>query len=196
MSKIRIIDCWREDFLTTTTDDTINQYVRMRSLTKDWRLLRAAYDWGASSDFSILVQRRKLSMVRADKEVDAGVDTLNLLFKTGALKIFEGCTEREKLIREIQEVKKGLTTRFQRGRNKQDDLVSALRYAVFGLSWNFEKIREMRAEETNFNWDHLKRLEERPEWQLRREERHKLAREEKEHYDEVKDIQEEFDSWN
>jgi len=95
------------------------------------------YDHSAK-DFHTFAIRRGLGFLKADKSKESGVATLNTLFKSGMLKLFDEDPEIEKLITEILSVKK--TTAKS---HAADDLLDALRYAAMAVPWDWSALEEI-----------------------------------------------------
>lgn len=129
-TKGRVFLGWRGDGLQTTAGDVLNKYIELKGdmvVTEQW------YDYSAK-DFGIISNRTGVPFNHAEKARDKGSQTLNTLFKTGALKIFDD-PELEKLCVEL------CNLRMDAEKTKaKDDFVDALRYACVKIPWNWEEI--------------------------------------------------------
>ncbi len=130
----------RMDGIVTTAQDVLEAYVQKKQEHQVTPVLQT-YDW-SSKDFHTFATRRGESFIKAEKDQEWGVGTLNTLFRTGVLKIFEGDPELEKLITEITSLK---ATTLKR--DAADDFVDALRYAVMAVPWDWSVLDEMKYDE-------------------------------------------------
>lgn len=134
-TKGRIIKLWRGDGQDTSSGDILRQYqVMKKSIGRN--PISACYDY-QSREFGITASRSREPFIQADKRRDAGEKTLNDLFAAGALTIDRTADDAQKLITELVSVPAGsklITRRFV------DDLVDALRYAVFQVPWDMGAI--------------------------------------------------------
>jgi hypothetical protein len=116
-TKGRVFKCWRGDGQVTTVSDLLGKYVELKGKIKP---VAQYYDW-ASKDFGLISDRWGEPFMPADKSRESGEKILNVLFKTGMLKIYK--TE-DKTIKN----------------NAKDDLVDSLRYAITRIPWDFSNI--------------------------------------------------------
>lgn len=131
----RIIKLWRGDGQDTSSGDILRQYQVMKKAIGR-NPISACYDY-QSREFGITASRSREPFIQADKRRDAGEKTLNDLFAAGALTIDKTADDAQKLITELVSVPAGsklITRRFV------DDLVDALRYAVFQVPWDMGAI--------------------------------------------------------
>lgn len=134
----RVYRARRMDGVLTTAQDVLDEYLRVRG--KIVPVLQT-YDW-SSKDFHTFASRRGISFQKAEKDQDWGVGTLNTLFKSGMLKIYDDDPELEKLITELMTLK---ATTLKR--DAADDLCDALRYAVMAVPWDWSALDEVSFDE-------------------------------------------------
>lgn len=143
--KARLIRGWRGDGVDTTAEDILNVY-RMMIATLPMPPVQTTYDW-AAKDLMTIASRMGLALVPAEKSHALGEHTLNTLFKTGALVLFEKPSDSElpfpeeylqtqKVIWELE----SLTHDTPKNRAKDDAIDGWLRYIVTKVPWNWEKI--------------------------------------------------------
>lgn len=132
----RVFLGWRGDGVTTTAGDVLDKYLELRGSRK----VTAAYYDHQAKDFFTIASRRGVPFLKADKARDAGEGLLNVLFKNGMLKIYDGeCKELAKLVTELMSLKNS-TPKPQ----AVDDFIDALRFAVTQIPWDFEAIRRKK----------------------------------------------------
>ena len=124
----RIFRARRMDGMVTTSEDALKEYIRVRG---DLRVVRQVYDF-SSKDFHTFATRMGEPFQKAEKDHELGFGTLDTLFKSGMLKIFEGDPELDKLITEICTLKKSTPKRIA-----ADDLIDAMRYNVVDVPWDW-----------------------------------------------------------
>lgn len=133
--KGRVVAVWRGDGQETSSGDILKRYQEMRA-ELGRQPMAACYDY-QSREFGITASRSKEPFIAADKRRDAGEKTVNDLFLSNALTIDEGIPDIQKLITELVSVpaaSKAITRKYV------DDLVDALRYAVFQVPWDMAAI--------------------------------------------------------
>jgi phage terminase large subunit-like protein len=134
-TEARVVRAWKGDKVLTTDMDV---YDKLLELVADAKISLTGifYDYHAK-DFSTIATRRGLAVTPADKRHDVGEKVLNVLFKHGALQIFE-LEETDALQYELS------TLLIETDKRKAlDDLCDALRYALTRLPWNWPKIGVM-----------------------------------------------------
>lgn len=128
--KLRVFKGRRLDGIETTSADSLKYYIEDRGKMS---VAVQTYDW-ASKDFGIISGRMGEPFVKANKDHVVGEDQMNILFKSGMLKIYR-CDENEKLVNEIMNVTNS-TSKTQ----ARDDFVDALRYTITAIPINYEAI--------------------------------------------------------
>lgn len=110
-----------------TSTDIIKKYQQLRGKLKT---ICAYYDW-AASDFKVHATRLGEAFEKAEKGHDIGEDTLNSLFKSGMLDIFN--------YEELEDLGWELSTLLMETpkRIAKDDYIDALRYAVTKIPWDW-----------------------------------------------------------
>lgn len=190
----RIFRCRRMDGVLTTAQDVLDEYIKIRGTLTP---VMQTYDW-SSKDFHTFADRRGEPFLKAQKDQEWGVTTMNTLFKSGMLKIMvdkdgeitDDGIELEKLVTEICSLK--ATTN---KRDAKDDLCDTVRYNVMSVPWDWSVLDEEVIDEVS----RLKQPIKAPpknEIDLRREFIFGESREEN-HYtelDEWNDLINEFDS--
>lgn len=116
----------------TTAEDILERYKMLRG--KDKPILQS-YDW-AAKDFYTHAARRGETFTPAEKAKAFGEDTLNSLFKSGKLKIFN-TTELQLLAHELSSLPKE-----QDKRHAVDDFSDALRYAISRIPFDWAGAKE------------------------------------------------------
>lgn len=126
----RIVQTWRGDHQETTAADILDQYRMMRGKIQ---IMQACYDY-QSREFGLLASRSGEPFIPADKARGAGEQTVNTLFKSGAL-VIEDHMDAGKLVTELMSLPAG-----DKNRSFQDDLADALRYVLLLVPWDYSKI--------------------------------------------------------
>jgi len=129
-TKGRVFKCWRGDGCITTASDLLEKYIELKGKMKP---VAQYYDW-ASKDFGVISERWGEAFMPADKSRESGEKILNVLFKTGMLKIYK-TEESLKLVHELENLSNKTIKN-----NSKDDLIDALRYAVTKIPWDFSNI--------------------------------------------------------
>lgn len=181
-----VFRAWRGDNIETTAGDTIDKWVEMK---RDLIITRTFYDWSAK-DLHTIAERQGEGLEAANKSHELGEDTLNTLFKSGALIIVnDDLGQTAKLSGE-------LTTLMQATAKMaaSDDLVDATRYACVSIPWNWEVIFK-RSGQVGVEFTPIQRPLTEAERQADeiRERRGECAPREKGEWDEIED---EIREWN
>ncbi len=124
----------RMDGAVTTAQDVLDEYVQVRGNITP---VLQTYDW-SSKDFHTFASRKGIPFQKAEKDVLWGVTTLNTLFKSGMLKIFDDDPELAKLVSEISTLKSDALKR-----HASDDLVDSLRYACMSVPWDWTALDDI-----------------------------------------------------
>ena len=128
---------WRGDKETTTQTDVANKFSEMaHGIT----LQASYYDW-SSKDFKTITDRMGLSFQPAEKSHEIGEKTLNALFKTKMLYVFD-LPENEPISQEFLSLLLGTEKR-----HSKDDSVDSVRYGVTRIPWDWSKTA------VNFNFE-------------------------------------------
>ena len=101
------------------------------------------YDW-QSRDFYTIATRTGEPFMPADKNREKGIDLVNVLFKTGMLKIYDDECDLNKLVVELENLK--TTTKKS---NAKDDYCDALRFAISQIPWNYQFLEEAKQNKQN-----------------------------------------------
>lgn len=128
----RVIRTWRGDNEETTASDIFRKFLEIKGSLK---LTLAVYDY-ASREFGLIQSRLGAGFIPADKTRTTGEQTLNVLFKAGALTIDSGVYHNQKLVTELMSIPGG----DKKNRKFQDDLADSLKYVVASIPWDFTKI--------------------------------------------------------
>jgi len=128
----------RMDKIQTTAQDVLEEYIKQRGRLTP---IVQTYDW-SSKDFHTFATRRGEAFVKANKDQEDGVQTLNTLFKAEMLKIFSPDPELSKLVAELSSVKAATLKR-----DAKDDFLDALRYAVMSVPWDWSVLDELSFDE-------------------------------------------------
>lgn len=138
-TKGRVFKGWRGDREDTTAGDVLRKHNEMRGAMKP---VMQTYDPG-SRDFHTISVRNGENFFPAQKARDSGEQLLNVLFKSGMLKIYEdGEQELFKLVVELENLKRN-TLKV----NAKDDFIDSLRYTVMSIPWDFSVISGEKPEE-------------------------------------------------
>lgn len=129
--KARVIKTWRGDFVDTTAQDILFKF---KEMTSGLAVTQACYDY-QSREFGLIAARSGMPFIPANKIRTSGEQTLNVLFRAGALTIDEGTTDNEKLVTELMSIPAG-----EKNRKFADDLCDALRYCAAMIPWDFTKM--------------------------------------------------------
>ncbi len=129
-----VVHGWRGDGILTTAGDVLEKYIEIRPRGRF--IVRQVYDWQAK-DFKTLSSRVAETVgcfEMANKGHDAGESTVNTLFASGMLFIFD-VPELRKLGSELSSLmKKTLKV------NAKDDFADSFRYATMSVPWDFTAI--------------------------------------------------------
>jgi hypothetical protein len=129
-TKGRVFYGWRGDNEVTTAGDIFLKYLEICG-DKHIKPVLQTYDYG-SKDFGTIADRARIPFIKADKSRDSGEKLLNTLFKTGMLCIHNDCPELNKLVIELENLKRS-TPKPQ----AKDDFIDSLRYAAMMIPWDF-----------------------------------------------------------
>lgn len=127
---------WRGDNIQTTAGDVVNKYTELRDVLS---ITDTVYDHSAK-DMETIALRSGLPINKANKSRDVGIELVNTLFLSGALKVIdygdESQSNREqlKLMEELSMV--------MVDQRLNDDLCDALRYVCCAVPWNYEEIKK------------------------------------------------------
>lgn len=134
----RVFRARRMDGILTTANDVLDEYIRQKGKLAP---VLQTYDW-SSKDFHTYATRRGEAFQKANKDQEEGVGTMNTLFKSGMLKIFDDDPELEKLITEL------LTLKISTRKNEAaDDLCDSTRYSVMSIPWDWSVLDELQFDE-------------------------------------------------
>lgn len=137
LSKIRVFKGWKSPKgQAVEPKEILEKYVELRGTMV---MAGEFYDW-SSKDIQIIANRAGIALMPADKSRDKGYQMLNLLFKTGALVIYD-IEELQPLVREIMSLSIG-----ERKTEAQDDFVDAMRYAITSIPINWEKVTDIKVD--------------------------------------------------
>lgn len=130
-TQARVIKGWRGDGIPTTSQDILDRYKIMK-LGKT--VSPQIYDY-AAKDFFMIASRQGENFIPADKSKGSGEALLNMLFKSGMLKIHRGDSELDKLVSELTSLSPNTDKR-----EAKDDLIDPLRYICMAVPWDFSAI--------------------------------------------------------
>lgn len=137
LDKARVFTSWLSPEGVETESRTIlEQYQKMKG-TKV--CAGEYYDW-KNKDFEIVARGAGYSFQRAEKGRDLGHQMINMLFKTGALIIYDN-EENQPLIRELMSL--GVD---EKKTEASDDAIDAMRYAITSIPFNWELITDLKIE--------------------------------------------------
>lgn len=139
-TKAVVFKGWRSpDGMALETGDILTRYAELKGqlvVTGEY------YDW-KNKDFEIVATRSGYAFQKADKRRDFGHQMINLLFKSGALTIFD-LPETQPLVTELLALGIG-----DRKQNASDDYIDAMRYAITSIPFNWEKITDIKVDFNN-----------------------------------------------
>ena len=135
----KVIKIWKGDETKeTSTVHIFDEYIRLRNeLFRKYKRgpYIEVYD-SASKDFELISRQAGGSFIKAVKDKEAGIETLNSLMQLGMLKIVKKGSED--LVSEFY----GLTVDAMKKRAPRvRDLTDALRYAVMSVLWDLDNIK-------------------------------------------------------
>lgn len=116
--------------------DILKEYTKARGTLVVCREMYDHHD----ADFQVVANRAGFAFEKADKRRDFGHQMINLLFKSGALYIFD-IEEMTPLIQELTTL--DLNTAKT---SAADDSIDSMRYAITTIPWNWGKITDMEVD--------------------------------------------------
>jgi len=143
-TKGRVVKLWRGDGGDTTAQDIIKQFLDMSVGMPP--VITVYYDQ-AAKDLGTIAERMGLPFMTAEKSHEIGESTLNTLFKTNSLVLYEASAdslaagipddhvEGQKFAQEIE----SLLSKTNK-RDAIDDAVDAVRYCITRLQWDWPNI--------------------------------------------------------
>lgn len=172
MRRGRFVAAWRGDNIATTSSDILEKYIKMKN-EHQLDPISQVYDW-ANKDFQMVADRAGLSFQKADKAREAGIGTMNTLFKNDMLSIdSDGDEELAKLSTELS------TLREDTPKNKaKDDLCDSGRYNVQQVFWDWSFITGqpvLNEKENKEKADLQKKLDADPVFRNRYERRREMV---------------------
>jgi phage terminase large subunit-like protein len=136
-SQGRVIDGWRGDDQITTANDVVLKASQMIQPYKD-QIMQISYDF-ACRDFYTIATEMGLPVEAAEKSHAIGETTLNALFKSKMLYIYD-VTQLDNLVIELSSLKHSTSKKVAK-----DDFIDSLRYAVSRVPWNWDALVEKAA---------------------------------------------------
>lgn len=128
----RVVDGWRGDNIITTANDVVFKCQELLAPFKD-QVVQIFYDTGCR-DFYTIAAGMGMPVEGAEKSHNVGETTLNALFKSQMLYIYD-YPQLDNLIVELGSLK---TTTPKR--SAKDDFIDSLRYATSKIPWDWDSI--------------------------------------------------------
>lgn len=138
--QFRVFKAWKgDDGSNYTAGDIFLKYIALRG---DMSVTGAYYDHSAK-DMAVIAERNGECLQKAEKGHDIGEEYVNVLFKNGAMYIYEGGPNGEELDKLSLELS---TLRRDTPKTRaKDDLCDALRYALTNIPIDFTLIVKSEA---------------------------------------------------